>query len=65
MAAYDAVRDSLVEEGSSSPVRLSVVGSLTGSRGPEPPPMFRSNGSLPTTPPFPPPGPAERSSPTS
>ena len=67
----DASRDSPVEKGtevmvsppSSSPVRLSVVVSWTGSRSPRSPPVFPGNGSRPVAPPFPRAGPGEPSSP--
>ncbi len=69
----DAVRDSPVEKRtevmmsppSSSPVRLSVVVSWTGSRSPRSPPVFPGNGSHPVAPPFPRAGPGEPSSPRS
>src|SRR5271165_2741960 len=55
----DAGRDSLVEEGGRpQSIWLSVVGSWTGSRGPESPRLFQANGSLLMAPPFPPSGPA-------
>src|SRR5208282_2180865 len=68
-----AVRDSPVEKRtevmmsppSSSPVRLSVVVSWTGSRSPRSPPVFPGNGSHPVAPPFPRAGPGEPSSPRS
>src|SRR5208337_2843651 len=69
----DAIRDSPVEKRtevmmsppSSSPVRLSVVVSWTGSRSPRSPPVFPGNGSHPAAPPFPRAGPGEPSSPRS
>src|SRR5208283_1980948 len=69
----DAIRDSPVEKRtevmmsppSSSPVRLSVVVSWTGSRSPKSPPVFLGNGSHPVAPPFPRAGPGEPSSPRS
>ena len=69
----DAIRHSPVEKRtgvmmsppSSSPVRLSVVVSWTGSRSPESPPVFPGNGSPPVAPPFPRAGPGEPSSPRS
>ena len=69
----DAVRDLPVEKRtevmmsppSSSPVRLSVVVSWTGSRSPRSPPVFPGNGSHPMAPPFPRAGPGEPSSPRS
>ena len=69
----DAVRDLPVEKRtevmmsppSSSPVRLSVVVSWTGSRSPRSPPVFPGNGSHPVAPPFPRAGPGEPSSPRS
>ena len=45
---------------SSSPVRLSVVVSWTGSRSPRSPPVFPDNGSHPVAPPFPPRVPVSR-----
>ena len=50
---------------SSSPVRLSVVVSWTGSRSPRSPPVFPGNGFRPLAPPFPHAGPGEPSSPRS
>jgi hypothetical protein len=50
---------------SSSPVRLSVVDSWTGSRSPGSPPVFLDNGSRPVAPAFPRTGPGEPSSPPS
>src|SRR5208337_5173670 len=62
----DAGRDSLVEEGGRpQSIWLSVVGSWTGSRGPESPRLFQANGSLLMAPPFPPSGPGEPGSPLS
>ena len=69
----DAIRDSPVEKRtevmmsppSSSPVRLSVVVSWTGSRSPRSPPVFPGNGSQPVAHPFPRAGPGEPSSPRS
>jgi hypothetical protein len=73
VGAEDAIRDSPVEKRtevmmsppSSSPVRLSVVVSWTGSRSPRSPPVFPGNGSHPAAPPFPRAGPGEPSSPRS
>ena len=50
---------------SSSPSRLSVVGSWTGLWGPVSPPLCRVNGSLLVAPPFPLPGPGQPGSPSS
>ena len=62
----DAGRDLLVEEdGRPQSIWLSVVGSWTGSWGPESPRLFQANGSLLMAPPFPPSGPGEPGSPLS